>query len=124
MKALGHYAAATLLVVTVAFGVMWPFMDGPGRTSLLVATAITVPVQWASFLLVVRALGEPTRFLLRWGIGILARMGAVGAVGLLLPRLAGVDGSVLLLSVCGFFFVFLLLEPVFFPSKGTERFAQ
>ena len=124
MKALGRYAAATLLVVIVAFGVMWPFMSGAGRAGLVLAAAITVPVQWASFLLVVRALGEPNQFLLRWGIGILARMLVVGAVGLLLPRLAGVDGSVLLLSVCGFFFVFLLIEPVFFRSKATERFAQ
>ncbi len=124
MKALGHYAAATSLVVIVVFGVMLPFLDGTGRASLVSAAVITVPIQWASFLLVVRALGEPSQFLLRWGIGILARMLVVGAVGLLLPRLAGMDGGVLLLSVCGFFFVFLLLEPVFFRSKGTERFAQ
>ena len=124
MKALGQYAAATSLVVLVSLGVMWPFMSGAGRTSLLLAAAITVPIQWASFLLVVRALGEPTQFLLRWAIGILARMGAVGAIGLLLPRLAGVDGNVLLLSACGFFFLFLLLEPAFFRGKGTERFAQ
>lgn len=124
MKALGHYAAATSLVVIVVFGVMLPFLDGTGRAGLVSAAVITVPIQWASFLLVVRALGEPSQFLLRWGIGILARMLVVGAVGLLLPRLAGIDGSVLLLSVCGFFFVFLLLEPVFFRSKGTERFAR
>ncbi len=124
MKALGHYAAATSLVVIVTFGVMWPFMSGAERTSLVSAAAITVPVQWGSFLLVVRALGEPNQFLLRWGLGILARMLVVGSVGLLLPRLAGVDGSVLLLSVCGFLFVFLLIEPVFFRSKATERFAQ
>jgi len=125
MKALGRYAAATALVILIVFGATWPFLDGPGRASLLAAAAIAVPVQWASFLFLVGAGGDHTQFLLRWGIGILARLGIVAAVGLLLPRLARFNGSVLILGVCGFFFALLLLEPVFIRSgKGTPRFAQ
>lgn len=124
MKALGRYAVATILVVTIAVGAMWPFMDAPSRASLLLAAGVSMPVQWASFALVARALGDSTQFLLRWGIGILARMGVVAAVGLLLPLLGGFDGGVLILTLCGFFFVLLLLEPLFFRTQPPPRFAS
>jgi hypothetical protein len=124
MKALGRYAVATSLVVTLAGGGLWPFLDEGGRAGLLLASGIALPIQWVLFLLVVRALGDSTQFLLRWGIGILARMGLVAAVGLVLPRLGGLDGSVLILSLCGLFFVLLLLEPLFFRSQAPARFAQ
>jgi hypothetical protein len=124
MKALGGYAVATTLIVTLAVGGLWPFVGPSARASLLVASGIALPVQWATFLLVVRALGDSTQFLLRWAIGILARLGLVAAVGLLLPRLGGLDGNVLILSLCGFFFVLLLLEPLFFRNQAPARFAQ
>ncbi|HSW30913.1 MAG TPA: hypothetical protein VLH75_15610 [Longimicrobiales bacterium] len=124
MKALGGYAVATTLIVTLAVGGMWAFLDADGRSSLLLAAGIALPIQWALFLLLVRALGHSTRFLLRWGIGILARMALVAAVGLLLPSLGGLDGGVLILSLCGFFFVLLLLEPLFFRNQAPARFAQ
>jgi hypothetical protein len=124
MKVLSGYAVVTTLIVTLAVGGMWAFLDADGRSSLLLASAIALPIQWVLFLLVVRALGDSTQFLLRWGIGILSRMGLVAAVGLLMPRLEGLDGSVLILSLCGFFFVLLLLEPLFFRSQAPARFAQ
>ena len=124
MKALGGYAVATTLIVTLAVGGMWAFLDPDGRASLLLASGIALPIQWALFLLLMRAQGVSTQFLLRWGIGILARMGLVAAVGLLLPRLGGLDGGVLILSLCGFFFVLLLLEPLFFRHQAPARFAQ
>lgn len=124
MKALGRYAIATTLLVTLAVGGLWPFLDAGGRASLLLAAGIALPVQWIAFLLVVRALDDANQFLLRWGIGILSRMGLVAAVGLLLPRLGGLDGNVLILSLCGFFFALLLLEPLFFRSQAPARFAQ
>ncbi|NJD20045.1 MAG: hypothetical protein FIA95_12290 [Gemmatimonadetes bacterium] len=124
MKALGRYAIATTLVVTLAVGALWPFLDAGGRAGLALASGIALPGQWLTFLLVVRALDDSTQFLLRWGIGILSRMGLVAAVGLLLPRLGGLDGNVLILSLCGFFFVLLLLEPMFFRSQAPARFAQ
>lgn len=124
MKALSHYAIAALLVVAVLGAVLWPFLDGYGRAGYLAAVAITVPIQLALFSLVVRALDEQNRFLLRWAGGILVRMGVVATVGLLLPRLQGLNGTVLLMSVCGLFFALLVLEPAFFRTKVTARFAQ
>jgi len=124
MKALGRYAVATTLVVTIAVAAMWPFLGGTGRTSLLVAAGIAVPVQGALFLLLVHARGDANRFLLRWAIGLFARVGVIVAIGLLLPRLGGLDGNVLILSLCGLFFALLLLEPLFLRSPAPARFAQ
>jgi hypothetical protein len=124
MKALGRYAVFTTLIVTIAIAAMWPFLGESGRASLVVAAGIAVPVQWATFLLVVRALGDATQFLVRWGIGIFARMGLVAATGLLLPRLGRLDATVLILTLCGFFFVLLLLEPLFFRTQAPRRFAS
>lgn len=125
MKALGQYAIAATVVTAVIGGAMWPFLDGTGRMSLMVAASIALPVQLGAFLLVVPSLGDQNRFLVRWGIGVLARMGVVGGVGLLLPRLQSLDGGVLLLTICGLFFALLLLEPAFFRigNKGLARFA-
>lgn len=124
MKALGHYAIAAILIVAAGTGALWPFLDPSGRAALVVAAAVALPVQLATFLLMLPGLRDPSRFMVRWGVGMLIRMGVVAVVGLLLPRLHGLDGGVLLLSVCGFFFALLLLEPAFFRSKGTARFAQ
>lgn len=126
MKALARYAAATALVILIVFGATSPFLDGTGRASLLVAAAVAVPVQWASFLFVLGAGKDHTQFLLRWGIGVLLRLGIVVAVGLLvLPRLERVDGAVLILGLCGFFFTLQLLEPVFIRrANNTPRLAQ
>lgn len=124
MKALGHYAIAAVLLVAALSGVLWLFLDDAGRVSLLAAVAITLPVQLGLFMLLIPAMGDQSRFLVRWGMGVMARMVVVAAVGLALPRLGGLNGEVLILSVCGFFFALLLLEPAFFRTKGTARFAQ
>lgn len=123
MKALGRYSIAAVLLVAAVSGVLWLFLDDAGRRSLMVAVAITLPVQLGLFMLLIPAVGDQSRFLVRWGMGVLARMAVVAAVGLSLPRLGGLNGEVLILSVCGFFFALLLLEPAFFRSQGTARFA-
>lgn len=124
MKALGRYTLTVLLVVAALGGALWPFLDGSGRAAYLVAVAITVPIQVLSFALVSRALGRQNRFLVRWAGGILVRMGVVASVGLLLPRLQALDGTVLLMSVCGLFFALLMLEPAFFRNSATARLAS
>ena len=124
MKALGHYTIAASLVVAIVGGAMWPFLDPTGRSSLLLAVGIALPVQLGTFLLVIPSIGDASRFMVRWGLGVFVRMGVVAAVGLMLPRLQAFNGSVLLLTICGLFFALLLLEPAFFRSQEPTRFAQ
>jgi CDP-diglyceride synthetase len=124
MKALGHYSIIALLILVVLVGVLWPFFDAAGRSSLLVAAAIALPIQVGAFALIVPAFGHGTKFLLRWGLGMLGRMGVVAAIGLSLHRFEDLDPSVLLLGVCGFLFTLLMLEPMFFRSQGSTEFAR
>lgn len=123
MKALSHYAIAALLVVAVLGAVLWPFLDGYGRAGYLAAVAITVPIQLALFAMVVPALEDQRQFLIRWAGGVFVRMAVVATVGILLPRLGSLNGTVLLLSICGLFFALLLVEPAFFRTRSTTRFA-
>jgi len=124
MKALGYYAIIALLVLLLLVGALWPLFDAAGRSSLLAAAAVAFPVQLGAFALVAPAVGDGNRFLLRWGLGVLGRMGVVAALGLTLHRFQSLDPSVLLLSVCGFLFALLLLEPLFFRNQGSTQFAR
>lgn len=125
MTALWRYAIAGLLVVLVAVAALWPFLDGIGHRSLLAAASIAWPVQVVAFGMLLRAREHPSKFMLWWALGILARMGIVIVIGLALSRLEGIQPSVLLLGVAGFFFGLLLLEPAFFTQpKESARFAK
>ena len=120
MKASGRYAAAGMAVVLIAVAVSWPFLAGEGRQSVLAAAGIAWPTQVGFFALLVRARVDPSRFMIWWGAGILGRVGVVAVVGLLMGQLGSLQPSVLLMSLVGFFFVLLLLEPVFLARTETK----
>jgi len=120
MKALCRYALVATLLVVVGGAVTWPFLDAVGRKSMAIAAAVALPVQLGTFLLMIPALSDRSRFIVRWGVGVLVRMAVVAGVGLMLPRLDALNGTVLLLSICSFFFAFILLEPVFLGGKREE----
>ncbi len=82
-------------------------------------------MQVVAFAALLRAKDEPSKFMVWWGLGILARVGIVIALGLGLSRFEGIQPAVLLLGVAGFFFGLLLLEPAFFNQpKESARFAR
>lgn len=113
MKALGRYTIVALVIVAAVLAICWPLLDAAGRAGLGVAVAVTLPAQVGLFALLVGARRDPTRFMVWWGLGVLARMGLVAAVGLTVRSLATLDATVALMSTVGLFFIFLLLEPVF-----------
>ena len=125
MKALGRYTLTAVTIVLVSVAALWAFVGEAGRTSLLVAAAIALPVQILTFGLLVRSSIDSAQFMLWWGIGVLGRMLVVVALGLALDAFAALDPTVLIMSVCGFFFALLLLEPAFFTRRNSPtRFAQ
>jgi hypothetical protein len=117
------YSATGVGVVGVGVGVLWPFLDPAARTGVLIAAGVALSVQMASFGALVHFRGRSTGFLVAWAGGMAVRMMAVAlvAAGVVM---SGMDGGVAtLLSLAGFFFGLLLLEPVFFrgePSKTVE----
>jgi len=124
MNALGRYSIVGFLVVLVTTAALWPFLDAAGHLSLLVAGGVALPVQVGAFALLSRSQGDPTRFMLWWGAGVLGRMAIVVGAGLALTQVDGLSPSVLLLAMAGYFFALLLLEPAFFVrSTDTAQFA-
>ncbi len=119
MRALGRYALTGLLMIAVAVAGLFPFLDDQGRSGVLIAAAIAYPVQVAAFGLVLRYRAEPSRFFIWWGAGVLVRMGVIVVVGLVALRIESLGAEAILLSLAGFFFGLLLIEPVFL--KGADR---
>ena len=119
MRALGRYALIGLLMIAVAVVALFPFLDDDGRTGILVAAAVAYPVQVVAFGLLLRVRGDPSRFFVWWGAGVAVRVGVVIIIGLVALRIESLGAEVLLLSVAGFFFGLLLIEPAFL--KGADR---
>lgn len=113
MKALGLYSAAGMGIVVLVTAGAWTFLGDAGRESMLTAALIAWPLQVGFFALLKRAQGEPGRFLMWWAAGILGRMAVVVAAGIVVGRLGGVEPDVLIMSLAGFLFALLLLEPLF-----------
>jgi hypothetical protein len=81
---------------------------------------VAFPVQILAFFLLVRYLGREKGFLLVWLGGTVVRMGVVLVAALLLTQVGELPPAPTLLGLAGFFFVLLLLEPLFLRSGGTE----
>ena len=116
------YAALGSGAVCAIVLCLWPFLDAPARSGVLMAAAVALPVQIVAFAAIQRFRGELNGFLAAWIGGTLIRMVVVGAAFVWLA--AGFDGGApMLLALAGFFFGLLLLEPVCFrvePAKTVE----
>ena len=113
-----RYALTALLVVGLGATGLSVLLEGPGRRGVLLAALIAYPVQVVAFGLLVRARQEAGRFVVWWGAGIALRLAAVVGAGVAASRLMSVQPAAFLLSLVGFIFVLLLLEPVFFEPQG------
>lgn len=118
MKALPRYTVVTSLVVVLFLSIAAPFLDASGRVGLLIAAAVTLPLQIGLFALLLGARHDSLRFMASWGMGVLGRVLVVGIMGLSIRALETVDPAVTILSTVGLFFIFLLLEPVFLFRDG------
>ena len=118
MKALLRYTLVSSLIAAVLLLAALPFLDASGRSGLVLATGVTLPLQIGLFALLVGARRDSNRFMAFWGLGVLGRMAVVGALGLSVRFLDVVDPAVALMGTVGLFFIFLLLEPVFLFRNG------
>jgi hypothetical protein len=108
-------------MIAAAVVVLFQFLEDDGRLGVLIAAGIAFPVQVVAFGLLLRARGEPSRFFVWWGVGVLVRIGVVIVVGIVALRIETLGAEALLLSLAGFFFGLLLIEPVFL--KATDKAA-
>ena len=120
MRALGRYALTGLLMIAVVVAALFPFLGDEGRTGVLLAAAVAYPVQIVAFGLLLRARGEPSRFFVWWGAGVLLRIAVIVVIGLLALRIESLGAEALLLSLAGFFFGLLMIEPTFLKAADRD----
>ncbi len=114
MKASLRYAAASSLLLASIILALWYFLDTPGRHGVLFAAAVALPVQVGAFAVLVGCRAHVRRFLAAWAGGTVVRMGVLLAVAILALR-RHMEGAIAMsLSLAGFFFLLLLLEPLYF----------
>ena len=120
MSALSRYALTALLVVGLGSAVLWVFLDDAGRRGVMLAGLTTYPVQVIAFALLLRGRGKPSGFFVWWGAGMVLRVAVVVVVGVASWRFESVDPASLLMSLVGFFFVMVLMEPAFLKVDGKD----
>ena len=112
----------TAAIATIVAG-LWPFLEPAGRSGILAAAAVALPVQIIAFWALNRFRSELNGFLAAWIGGTLVRMAVIATVAVVVIR-SGTEGAgPMLLALAGFFFGLLLLEPVYFrigPSETVE----
>jgi hypothetical protein len=114
------YAGACLaLVAAVTVGAAM-LVDPRSLFGVLAAAAVALPIQVGAFALLASARAGTNRFLAAWVGGTLVRLTVVGLGGWALIR-AGLPRAPTLLGLAGFFFVMLLLEPVFLGLGRTRQ---
>ena len=107
-------------MIAVAVAGLFPLLADEGRKGVLLAAGIAYPVQVTAFGLLLRARGEPSRFFVWWGVGVAVRIGVVIIVGLVALRIESLGVEALLLSLAGFFFGLLLIEPAFLKAADKD----
>lgn len=120
-----RYALISILIVGVGSAILVALLDSTGRSGVLIAAGIALPIQVLAFGLLTRAQGDVTRFFMWWGAGIALRVAVVAGVGLASTRIDPDARTALVLSLVGFFFVLLLLEPILLKgeNKGVKTTA-
>ena len=114
------YATTGFGIVAVLTLALWPFLDPAGRTGVLIAAAVAVPVQVIAFTVLVKYRGQPNGFLAAWAGGTLVRVAVIAIVAVVAIR-SGTEGAIpMLLALAGFFFGLLLLEPIYFKPEPNE----
>jgi hypothetical protein len=120
LRVLVRYALVGLLMIAMAVAALFPFLADEGRLGVLLAAGVAYPVQVTAFGLLLRARGEPSRFFVWWGVGVAVRIGVVVIAGFVALRIESLGVEALLLSLAGFFFGLLLIEPVFLKAAGKD----
>ena len=112
MKRFAGFVAVTIVVACGGAWAVTLFVPGAEvARSVWASAAIVVVVQALAFALV-RMMGQPN-VIAGWGLGMILRVIALIAFGLVGVKALGLSMQPALLSMAGFFFVSTVIEPVF-----------
>jgi len=108
------YALTGAGVVAVLAGLLGWMLGAASARSVWWAAGLAYAVQLVAFAALLRFRSRGNGFLAVWAGGILARLGVVLAGAYWVTRSSTLEPAPALLSLAGFLFVLLLMEPVFF----------
>jgi hypothetical protein len=113
LQAWAIYALAALLLAAFAAGVATPFVSRADARAIWFSAALACVLQLVAFAGLLWVRNQAQLFLAGWVIGMALRFGTLGGVAWWLSRSAALPRTAALLSLVGFVFLLLLLEPVF-----------
>ncbi len=108
---LAYGAASAALLAALAAGVA-AVVQTADAAGVRQAAVIAWPVQLAAFAMLVKG-RRGMGFMAAWASGMALRFAVVGGAALWVTRTEGPDPASLLVSLVGFVFVLVLLEPLF-----------
>ena len=117
MKTVVTYAVMALIVVSIPTGIVWYGSGAPAAVGVTTAAGVAYGVMVASFALMIRFRDEGGRFLAAWVGGTFARLLALAGTAFAVVRLETLAPVPTLLALASFFFVLLLLEPVYLRDR-------
>lgn len=120
MRALAGYGLAGAGLVAVVGAVVVWILGGAAVAAVWWAAGVAYAVQLVAFAALVAVRDRGSAFFAAWGAGMLVRFGLVLGAAVWLARSEAHPPAAALLSLVGFLFLLLLLEPVFF-RLGTQR---
>lgn len=107
------YAAVGLVATLLAAGIAMLLVPAGAVKAVWVAAAIAYVLQVLAFALLLALRFQPNLFLTAWLAGMVLRFGTVGVCAAWLSRSDVLPRGPMLLSLVGFVFLLVLLEPVF-----------
>lgn len=117
MKAWLSYAASAAALTGIAGLVATQLVAPASTTAVWVGALVALAVQLVAFAALLAFRDRGPLFMLGWLGGMLLRFGAVGALAFWLSRTNTLPRDAALISLVGFVFMLLLLEPVFLRRK-------
>ena len=117
MKAWGAYALAALTLTAVGVLLTTRFVSPDARSAVVFGGALAWAVQLLAFALLIALRGQSTLFMAGWLGGMMLRFIVLGLVAFWLTRTGAFPLDAALLSLVGFVFLLLLLEPLFLRRK-------
>ena len=118
-RAWAAYAATGLVLSGVCGGAVSLLLAGAAERAMWVSALIAWSLQVVVFAGMLYGRRDPNLFLVGWLTGMVLRFGAVGLVAWWVARSDAMPREAALVSLVGFVFLLLLLEPVFL--KGVRR---
>lgn len=112
MKAYLWYGAVSAVVLTGLAVLVAALVGSADAVAVRLAAGIAWPVQAGAFVVLVEG-RKRVSFVAGWAGGMALRFAAVGAAAIWVTRADGPEPASLLLSLVGFVFVLVLLEPLF-----------